>query len=160
MKNLKISMIVLFGLMGLCCKKQDIQFIPIHSLDYENEANNGFRTFKNKGKYYIIRGYDGSKDTEKAIDNFVSKNKDKGWQEFDNYKISFYKESSETNLENIQNDSKVIYRYSNENDLVFEYNWSRGGSIGKFKIKNGQIIEPKGHEVILSPAPPLKDSIK
>ena len=74
--------------------------------------------------------------------------------------IIFYKESSETTIENIENNPKVIDIYSNQNDRIYKYAWIRGTFKGRDKFKNGQIIEPKGNEVIISPALPLQDTIE
>ena len=56
----------------------------------------------------------------------------------------FLKESSQTNERNIiESQKKVIDRYSNDHDEIYEYRWAKGSFLAKYKIKNGIIVKPK-----------------
>lgn len=142
----------------ICCVKKDLTFQSIDSLNYTYKGNNGIKNFTNRGVFFLIDQYEESSENERIIESFVNSNKSADYKEYNSYSIIFYKKSSRTTIENINSDSKLIDRYSN--DLVFTYTWTNGQFMTRFKYKNGEIVEPKSAEVILSPAPPLQDSIR
>lgn len=159
MKKIKIILIALALSIFIYCKKREIQIIPIESLNYTRTVNNGERDFTNRGIYFLVRGYEDSPEILRYIENFISANKDKDYVMYDNYGIILYRESSHTTIESIKNNPKTWDHYSNENDRIYKYVWSKGVFIARYKYKKGEIIEPKS-DVELGPAPPLIDSIK
>lgn len=101
-----------------------------------------------KGDYYIVKNYKESKAMEELIDSFVEQNKDTQIQKYTQYRLTFFKESSKTNLSNIMTNPRIIDRYSNDNDRIYEYHWSNGKFLSRWKIKNGEILEPKNDIII------------
>ena len=159
MKSLKLIIILACLPLYLCCKKQDISIVPIESLNYINTIKSGDRVFTNKGSYFLIKGYDGSDAAMSVITKFILNNKDADYANYDSYTMVFFKESSQTSIENIKRNPKIIDRYSNEHDHIYEFLWHKGKFIATYKFKDGILIQPGTSDIILSPAPAL-DSIR
>ncbi|WP_165585923.1 hypothetical protein, partial [Pedobacter nototheniae] len=69
--------------------------------------------------------------------------------------ITFYKASDITNLSHLKENPRDLYRYSLDNDMIYEYWWSGHVFLGRTKFKNGEIIDPKNTVIVTDP-PPLK----
>lgn len=156
MKTIKLLTVLLFVPIFICCKKKDIEIVPIESLNYVKTVKDGTQEFTSKGTYYLVRGYDDSPEVAAYINQYVFKHKDKDFARYDNYGIIIYKESSETTIESIKRDPKIIYRYSNSHDRIYKYNWSRGVFEGRLKYKGETVVEPTNEIKLDTP----KDSIK
>ena len=91
--------------------------------------------------FFLVKGYKDNAYCDQYIDSFVHKNSDTGYIASGNsYAMVFYKESKETNVKNIKEMKwKIIDRYSQDHDLIFDYGW-KGGLHGKEKIKNGEVV--------------------
>lgn len=63
--------------------------------------------------------------------------------DFVQYDMGFYKESKITTLANIKSDSKIIYRYSQNHDLVLSFSWSKGKLVSRLKFKKDKVVEPE-----------------
>jgi hypothetical protein len=57
--------------------------------------------------------------------------------------MMFYKESDKTNVKNLSDNPRDLYRYSQDHDLIYEYFWMNGAFLARHKFKNGEIVEPK-----------------
>lgn len=127
---------------------KNISIVPLKMLNYIDTMRDGKIIPISKRDFYLVRKYVESKATEKFIDSFVEKNKDKNLSKYATYGIVLYKESSETNIKTIQANPRVIDRYSQQNDMIYEYSWTAGKFGIRFKYKNGEIIEPKSTIII------------
>lgn len=96
-----------------------------------------------KFDYYLVEGYSDDSTRRQYLDSFVEKNKDQELGKYGNYAMVFYKRSKQTTVENITANKKVIDRYSNQHGLIYEYHWSNGDFLARYKLKNGTIVEPK-----------------
>lgn len=65
----------------------------------------------------------------------------------------FYKRSSVTTIENIIANPRIIDRYSQDNDLIFSYEWVHGKSFSKFKFKNGRLVNSKIKNITIEDIP-------
>jgi hypothetical protein len=106
----------------------------------------------NRIDYYLVEDYSDNKHTEHLIDSFAYKNKHVNINDYGLYKMFFYKKSAKTNPKNLSENPRDLYRYSQDHDLIFMYNWINGKFAGRYKLKNGEIIEPK-HNIELEDIP-------
>ncbi len=88
---------------------------------------------------YLMNGYKNTQSNEITIDSFVCKVQDSLLNQYGEYHILFYRESKITNNEHILNRPRDLFRYSQENDLLFEYIWREGEFMSKY-IHIGQIF--------------------
>lgn len=103
-------------------------------------SDNQLRVYKSKK--YLIQGYGDDKNIEAVIDSFAFKERRDDVQSYTQYTLVFYKESQETNIENIKKNSKVLDRYSQNHDMIFTYEWWGDTNLTKHKFRNGELIEP------------------
>jgi len=133
-------------LLGVSCRhsQQKLSISPLPMLDVGDSLEvDGIKTFS-RADYYLVKGFRDTKNSELFIDSFVAREKAGDLQKYSNYAIVFFKESSQTNERNIiESQKKVIDRYSNDHDEIYEYRWAKGSFLAKYKIKNGIIVKPK-----------------
>lgn len=155
-----MSWLVIFSLISFfyisCFAPKEISIIPLDMLNYVDTFTDRGEKIKFKSDFYLVKNYSDNRRNLFLIDSFVEKNKSKGLDTFTQYGIIFFKESSKTNIQSILLNPKVIDRYSNNNDKIFQYNWSKGKFLSKFKIKKGKIVEPKNDIIIED----IKDTIR
>ena len=93
---------------------------------------------------YLVEGYKNTAAHEVRLDSFICAKHDSTWSNYADCLFPIYKKSKYTNNENIKKHPEDIYEYSNENDFLFEYRWSK--EIGytklflKFKSHNDKVI--------------------
>lgn len=125
-----------FFLLGsLACghKQQQLTFISFRPPEKVDSA-----TAKNSHlQYFIIRGYSDNRESLKQVDSFAKKTRSADYVDYPQYELIFYKESGQTNVDNIAKNPRVIDRYSQDNDMVLTYTWSHGKFISRQRIKNG-----------------------
>jgi hypothetical protein len=103
----------------------------------------GKKTF-HRADYYLVKDYTDSKSTVNFIDSVINTNKAGNLGEYSDYAMIFFKESSQTNEQNIiESRQKVIDRYSIDHDEIYEYRWSNGKFLAKYEVGNGVILNPR-----------------
>ena len=142
-------------LLGVSCRhsQQKLSISPLPMLDVGDSLEvDGIKTFS-RADYYLVKGFRDTKNSELFIDSFVAREKAGDLQKYSNYAIVFFKESSQTNERNIiESQKKVIDRYSNDHDAIYEYDWNNGKFLTRFKIKNGLIVSPN-HNIKVTDVP-------
>lgn len=125
------------------CKSgsQNIAIIPLTMLNYDTTTIMNGKAYPIKSDFYLVKGYKENSYCENYIDSFVRQHTDTVYLNKGNsYGMVFYKESHQTNLENIKKMKwRIIDRYSQTHDWIFDYEVQRGKYI-KNKIKNGEVI--------------------
>jgi hypothetical protein len=129
------------------CKGQPVEIIRVDVLSYDTIQLVDNKPLPFKGEVYLVRGYKDNDMCNKLIDSFVYKNADTAFlAKGSSYIIEFYKESSETNLKNINFLKwRVIDRYSQDHDAISRYRLS----FGKYtieKFRNGSVYDYEGKE--------------
>ncbi len=128
-----------------CSRHQKISIVPLTMLDRIDSIHGNGQTTISKANFYLVKGFADNDNSEKFIDHFVETNKATNPDNYTQYDMTFYKESNETNPENIIQNSRVIDRYSQNNDWIYSYGWMKGKFMGKWKVRNGEIVDPKSH---------------
>jgi len=143
-KRLIIFFLSVFVLESCDHSQQKLSISPLPMLDIRDSLEvDGIKTFS-RADYYLVKGFRDTKNSELFIDSFVARKKAGDLDKYSNYAIVFFKESSQTNERNIiESQKKVIDRYSNDHDEIYEYRWAKGSFLAKYKIKNGIIVKPK-----------------
>ena len=143
-KRLIIFFLSVFVLESCDHSQQTLSISPLPMLDIRDSLEvDGIKTFS-RADYYLVKGFRDTKNSELFIDSFVARRKASDLDKYSNYAIVFFKESSQTNERNIiESQKKVIDRYSNDHDEIYEYRWAKGSFLAKNKIKNGIIVKPK-----------------
>lgn len=109
---------------------------------------------------YLIRNYRDDIPTLLDIVNFIARHAEKYPPKdvSNTYQISFYKESTKTNLEHLAKQPRDFDRHSLKNDLQYIFIWRSGKFFRLEKYKNGKsVYPPDDGSVILSEPPPLED---
>lgn len=129
---------------ALCaCKEKEIRFVPLTQFDYVNKSFDNGKQIVDKRLNFIIVDYSDNKKTTLLIDSFALKTAGDDFKNYTNYSLTFYKYSNITNIEHLKANPRDIDRYSQDNDMIFDYNWSDGKFLLRKKIKNGRVVEPK-----------------
>jgi len=130
-------------LLGVSCHspQRKVSIIPLKKLNITDSTVIDGKKLIAKAEYYLVKEYVDTKYADKYIDSFVAKTKAADLDKYTDYSIFFYKESSQTNEKTIAElKKKVIDRYSNDDDAIYQYKWSDGAFVAKYKFKNGVII--------------------
>jgi hypothetical protein len=125
-----------------CGKPKPITIIPIHSLEYTDNT----QVYKHhrlliRTEFYIVQNYKDNPANDHYIDSFVTALKQRNTEKYDIYAINFYRESSKTNIERIKREPKIIYRYSQEHDLIHLYQYHKQELSLKHKVREGEFLE-------------------
>lgn len=152
--KLKIFILIGLGTMLLACSVQKpLKFILLESSKtFAPETNEKVTFF---GDSYIIENYKNNNYSINQVDSFAHYLGRIKKESCNSFTITFYKASDITNLIHLKENPRDLDRYSQNNDEIYDYRWSNGIFLGKTKIKNGKIIDPKSR-VIIKDAPPLK----
>lgn len=156
MKIRMIEVIALLILVASCSNGQEkIAIVPLTMLNYTDTSYLRGDAMLAKSDFFLVLNFKDNYESQVFLDNFIKQKRDVIFSDYDQYSIVFFKESKETNVKNLSEDKRVLFRYSNQHDRIYEYHWITGKFISRWKIKNGEIVDPK-NEVILKP---IQDSI-
>jgi hypothetical protein len=145
---------IVFLISGCANTQKEISIVPLDMLNREDTLKDGGKILFYKAKYYLVQNYIDDKKTQQYIDKFVQRNKDPNLQKFTQYNMVFYKESKSTSLKKILENRQYADKYVHLNDRIYNYWWSSNGNFfTKYKMKNGEIIEPKNIDVEVTPLP-------
>ena len=139
MKKYAFLFFIFYG----CQPEKELIFIKSDFLGY---ANNTGRPIDGKDldvtEVYYIKNFTYCEKAYKAINDFALKNKsDSSINKCLNYGIVFYKYSNETNDTNLRANPRQLDRYSQQHDLICDYNWSLGKFIEVYWYKNGRLVK-------------------
>jgi hypothetical protein len=104
----------------------------------------GKDTIITKQESFLVENFIDNSESEYFIDSFVQTHLKSIDKVTSDYLITFYKQTSKTNLENLRNNPRDLDRYSQQHDLIYQYSWSKGKFLSRFKFKDGNIISPEG----------------
>ncbi|MCC6723246.1 MAG: hypothetical protein IT258_01960, partial [Saprospiraceae bacterium] len=111
------------------CDTLDGNKLSIEPLQIANRTdtalmNNNLNTYKLEA--FLLSGYYNSPVVEAEIDSFVCIRKDSFINNFVQYTMLFYKRSSVTNVKHLVSHPRDLVRYSQNNDMLYEYSWQSG----------------------------------
>ena len=146
MKNQMVILIALIVCLSCNDKKRNITGQSIQELAFftrtDSVHDRGALIIDQTRHYVIDKSVDGDeRDTliKRFVYNFKPDNIDSL-----RFNLVFYKESDITNQEHLQKDRRDLDRYSQENDLIWNYVIDKGGKlITGTKYKSGEIVYPK-----------------
>lgn len=122
--------------------EKEITIVPFEILNSEHiSVDRGERLYF-KNDFFLVKSYVAGKKSEDFIEEFVKANQDSSRQQYTQYTMIFYKESSITNIEHISKNPRDIYRYSMNHDLIFTFIWNDGEFLSRHKYINGKTITP------------------
>ncbi|GJM34507.1 MAG: hypothetical protein DHS20C18_35080 [Saprospiraceae bacterium] len=76
-----------------------------------------------KEDIYLMRGYCDNEMADRQIDSFVCSITEFEKYEYDQLLISFFKESSLSNMKKFQENARDLIRYSVDKDLIYNYSF-------------------------------------
>jgi hypothetical protein len=135
-----------------CHSQSNISFTPVPELRHVDTSEFREKKIFNRFDYYLVNDFDENRDLNKIIDSFCRSVLPQDVSKYNQYDISFYKHSATANLENIKKRGGDFDRASPLKDLLYIYTWSNGKLIGKYKFKDGRMIEPSNN-IKISPIP-------
>lgn len=134
--------------------KSKVSFVSMSMFNYIDSTPDRGKPWKAKGDHFIIKGYKDNSETLRSIDSFVNNNKGKMPDDNTQYDMIFYKESSITNIGHLTANPRDLDRYSQNNDMIYDYNWTNNGKLfTRYKYKNGKIIEPETSDIKIEDIP-------
>ncbi|WP_316804488.1 hypothetical protein [Pedobacter nototheniae] len=149
---MKFKVLILLSLATMfvaCGVQKPLKFILLKkSKTFAPETNEKVTYW---GESYIIENYQNNKYSEKQIDSFAHQLGNLKKDSCDSYVISFYNALDIDNLKYIIKNPQDL----DWHDMILEYWWSDHKFLGRTKLKNGKIIDPKNTVIVTDP-PPLK----
>ncbi|MDB5232775.1 MAG: hypothetical protein JWN76_3580 [Chitinophagaceae bacterium] len=140
-ETMRVIFFIITGMSIVTCKKlSKINFLQIPSLSLNDVRIDRGEKVVNKAESFLIQR---NIDDVHKIDVYAKAYNDSHNNNCAHFDILFYKESSKTNLDNIKLNPRVVDRYSNDNDLLYQYEWIRGKFAARLKFRNGEIVEMK-----------------
>lgn len=107
------------------------------------------KTSVSRTDYYLVEHYKDNDTYNKYIDSFANKWKVAKYSYY-NYTMVFYKETENTNLKGNLLKSNIIDKYTNQDDLIYDFIWSEGKYLMKNKYKDGKyVLKPDDKKVII-----------
>ncbi len=136
-----LSSIIVLSQCGISQKRLIFESIP-----YLNRIDSLISkdTVITKQESFLVENFIDNSETEGLVDKFVQTHIKSNDIVTIDYLITFYKKSAKTNLENLKKNPRDLDRYSQQHDLIYQYSWSKGKFIARYKFKNGNIISPEG----------------
>jgi len=102
----------------------------------------GLKKLHFKHRYFLVEHYKNNTAVHKKINEYVFKNLPAGYEKYAQYGMTFFKQSGETNLENIKKNPRIIVRYSERNDIVFSNEWLYRQHYSFNKFVDGESTSP------------------
>ncbi len=96
----------------------------------------------------MVTGRTDSKKAIEKIKKFVSENRDKNFDKYQYYSMSFFNKSKHTNQENLNEYPRDFVRFSVPEDLFLEFIWEKGKFVSMRYIEDGYPVWPKGSGTI------------
>jgi len=144
-----IYTIISISLICSFCTDLEINQKPLTTDIIELESFKRFVTLDGKPSInltFLVRSQIKKSMIDSTISKFVRQNIDAFSTEFSQIGLSFYKESKITNEKNLRDNPRDLDRYSQENDLLWVYNWNKEKSfMTRTKFKNGKIVNSKSN---------------
>lgn len=141
--NLQPLLFILYFILGCTGPKgNQVQTVPeeLSFLAIKDTIKTDSSLYINSFRYFIIKEKNLKKLKDSAFLPFVDTMNRNGITQAG---FLFYKESNKTNAQNLKENRKDLDRYSQQNDLLFEYLWvSNQKKWLIFKYKDGQILIP------------------
>jgi hypothetical protein len=147
LKNI-IASFILVALLSCISNKHRMEIRPFTVLNKIDTIHNEKGDAVYKFDCFLVTNFKDNKQSERLIDSFVTKNKAADFNSYTQYEMLFYKQSEITNPNHIKENPRDLDRYSQNNDWIYQYTWFNGGNFTRFKIRNGQIIEPSKKVII------------
>lgn len=141
MIKLTICLLISLFFFLSCQQNKEITFEPFYVVNFYDSIEIENKKYLKKRIAYLIENYQETLESEMKIDSFVCLNIDPLKKYLDYYSILIYKKSKITNNDHIKADPKDIDRYSQENDLLYIYDWSDGDFASKMKYNGKAFID-------------------
>jgi hypothetical protein len=120
-----------------------LKFIPLKQYDAKMTSGelHGKPTTHNVINF-AVEHYRDHKKVEAQLDSFGKSQTDAA-SKVNDFQIYLFKASEKTNVKYLSENPRDFVRYSMEHDLLYEYLYVNGKFIGRFKYKNGVIMDPE-----------------
>jgi hypothetical protein len=143
--SLNFSTIGVLTLSMLSCSNNErsVSIIPLSFLNYQDTIIDRGHFLPIKMEFYLVKNFYDNPEIEKYIDSFARSTDINQIKIYSDYIMKFYKESSQTNVENIKRNRKIIDRYSQSHDQIYNYRWRFGNGPSITKIRNGKSVGDK-----------------
>lgn len=131
-----ISIVVFSIFFSFCAQKKSSIFevVALRKIDTTDGRISRFDLF-------LVRDYDSDENVKNQIDAIIQEyNKDKT-DTFYQYDMTFYKESDITTPSKLIENPKLLYRYSQDHDLIYNFSWMKGKLVSKMKFENGKAVD-------------------
>lgn len=123
------------------CKEKSLTFSKLDQFSKIDTVNSNGKVVMFKTDYYLVYNYKDNLKNERTVDSFAYKNRAKDLALYDDYLLVVYKTSDITNEDNLKKNPKDFEIYSLQNDMIYQYSWSKGKWSGKSKFRNYELVE-------------------
>lgn len=121
-------------------KNKPLDIVEVKRLSIVETMTIDGKNYPSKFQYYIIKDYSDDSLTAQGIRKFISTQLPVDLKKYNQYGMIFYKESAETNIDNINKNPRIIDRYSQNHDMVLYSEWNFGKFFITRKYRNGKTI--------------------
>lgn len=136
-KNLLLSIVLLCCTLFHNCTHKKSSITEVEALRKIDTTEGRISRFD----LFIVRDYENSEDAKLIIDAFVADRKKDSPEKYYQYDMTFYKESSMTTPSKLINNPKILFRYSQDHDLLYNFSWQNGKMVSKMKFENGHAVD-------------------
>jgi hypothetical protein len=143
-----VNILIVITFSGCVKSKPKLIIKPLDMLKHTDSLFSENKMLYFKSDYFLVSNYSNTQKNYDYIDSFAFKVYDTAFAKYTNYHIFFYKESKETNAENILSNPRVVDRYSNGHDKIFVYGWDYGKLLSKDRYEDGEIVDNKDKDKI------------
>ncbi len=154
MKTTRILFIFIIAFFTSCTVRQsNIAVIPLEKFTSVDTIVFKGKKVMHKTASFIISNWKEDKKSLHALDCFVISSIDSNIYSYGQYTMIFYKESDITNIRHLSENPRDLDRYSQDNDMIYNYIWFNGKLSMISEIKDGIVVNAKS-EIKVGPAPP------
>ncbi|WP_138765878.1 hypothetical protein [Pedobacter xixiisoli] len=133
--------VLMFLSLFMACEQKPLQFEKLEQFSRIDTMSDNGKPYYYKTDIYIVKKYKDNFQNERTVDSFAYKNRAKDLGDYSSYNIEMYKNSSETNIDNLKKNPKDFDNYTFINDMIYIYSWGGGKWSGKMKFKGRETVE-------------------
>ena len=116
------------------CKREEVSFVMLKQYESLDSIRTGNEIYIVKHYSVVVNNYREDDKVTASIDSFAHVLMGSKPYKYVNLSIVFYKSSDVTNVEHLKENPRDIDRYSQDNDMIYVYEWSKGNLWRKEKI--------------------------
>jgi len=129
--------IIVFSIVFNFCTQKKSSIFEVEALREIDTTDGRITRFD----LFLVRDYDNDENVRHQIEAVVQGHYIAKTDTLYQYDMTFYKESDITNSSKLIEDPKLLDRYSQKQDLIYNFSWMKGKLVSKMKFENGKAVD-------------------